>query len=148
MEDVEFVTSDGSEFEVAFPKPYRKRLGYVQGIEILVFETRDAISPHLRVEFTPLIATSAHIPDMRAMLESYSHLAGLVQPEITLAQDPLGRVGTYSGIKTAAGVEMRVYGKVTLGERSMVSCTVVEPLADFPSTDSTFFLGSVRRKKQ
>lgn len=144
--DIEFVTSHESEFEVAFPQTYIRKMAYVQELEVVAYETKDGESPYLRVEFTPLADTGTQVPDMRTMLEKYAHLAGLDRPEITVAQEEVGRVGTYSGVKTVDGVELRVYGKVVAGQRSMVSCVVVESLSDFPSSDSTLLLGSIRQK--
>ena len=145
-EALEFVSSADSEFQVAFPHTYRKRVGYIGGLEVLAYETEATGSPHLRVEFTPLAGPATQVPDLRAMLENYARLAGLLVPEITIAQSPVGRVGTYSGAKTVGEFDFKVYGKVIIGTRSMVSCVVVEPLPDFPSIDSTVLLGNIRRK--
>lgn len=143
---VEFVTSEFTEFEVAFPHAHTRKMAYVQGVEVTAYETKYAESPHLRVEFTPLANPTAQVLDLRNMLEEHARLAGLHLPQITVADDDIGRVGTYSGTKTVASVELRVFGKVVLGTQSMVSCLVVEPLAEFPSTDSALLLGGIRRK--
>ena len=146
--DSSLITTSQSEFQVIFPHPVERKTVTSNGVETIAYESRGpCTSPYLRAEFINDINTVVYMKNsLRQILENYAQLAGLKMPEITESHDHLGMVGTYSGIKTAAGLSVKFYGKTVIGESSAISCMICETLEDFPSEGAIRFLGSLERK--
>jgi len=146
--DCSLTTTSQSEFQVIFPHPVERKTVTCNGFETIAYESRGpCTSPYLRAEFINDINTVVYMKNsLRQILEDYARLAGLNMPEITECHDHLGMVGTYSGIKTAAGLSVKFYGKTVIGESSAINCIICETLEDFPSEDTVRFLGSLERK--
>lgn len=141
------ITHPQSEFQVTFPHPVKRRLVTVGDVETVGYESLGPeADPYLRAEFMNNIDTASIGNNFIPVLENHAILAGLSLPEITVTQDHLGKVGTYSGIKTVGDVAIKIYGKMVLGEHSALNCLVCEELQVFPSEESTNFLISIKRK--
>lgn len=141
------ITIPQSEYQVTFPHPVKKRIAIAAGIETIAYESEgpDA-NPYLRAEFINNTLTVSIASNFRAVLENHAKLAGLSFSQITETHDQLGKVGTYSGIKTVGNLTVKVYGKMVLGEYSALNCLMAENLEVFPSEETTRFLGSIKRK--
>jgi len=143
-----FVTTiPPSEFEVTFPHPVERKIVTLEGIETITYESfGPSANPYLRAEFINNIDTVYMGSNLRNVLENHTRLVGLNLPEITESNDYLGRTGTYSGIKKIGDLTVKFYGKMVIGESSVINCMVCENLEDFPSEDTIRFLSSLKRK--
>ncbi|MBW2334754.1 MAG: hypothetical protein JRF06_06600 [Deltaproteobacteria bacterium] len=140
-------TTPGCEFKVSFPRPVKQKIVSSGGIESIAYESEGSAStPYLRAEFMQSIDTKTMANNFRDILENHARLSGLSIPEITESDDHLGKVGTYSGVKTVGDLTVKVYGKMILGKSSAINCMVVEQLEVFPSQDTVSFLGSIKKK--
>jgi len=140
-------TAPHSKFTVTFPRPAKKKVVTVAGIESSAYESEGTEStPYLRAEFMQGMHVAAIANDFQTILENHATLAGLSLPEITETDNNLGKVGTYSGTKKVGDYTVRIYGKMVICEWSAINCMVVENLETFPSEETVNFLASIKRK--
>lgn len=145
----EKVTFSSCEFIVHFPTKTKRKYASIGGIEsIIVQSVYDGESPYLRAEGVPLSLAQRQelLSTFRGRLENQAHLSGIAIPEITIENTKLGTIGTYSGVRTVAGVNNKQFFKIIVGKNSMVSLLVLEPLIEFPSIKTLYFLNAVERK--
>jgi hypothetical protein len=145
----EKVTFSSCEFIVHFPTKTKRKYTSIGGIEsIIVQSVYDEESPYLRAEGVPLSFAQRQelLSNFRDHLENQAHLSGIAIPEITIENTKLGIIGTYSGVRTIVGVNGKQFFKIIIGKNSMVSLLVLEPLIEFPSIKTLYFLNAVERK--
>ena len=145
----EKVTFSSCEFIVHFPTKTKRKYTSLGGIEsIIVLSVYDGESPTLRAEGIPLSLAQRQelLSNFRGRLENQAHLSGIAIPEITIENTKLGTIGTYSGVRTVAGVNVKQFFKIIVGKNSMVSLLALEPLIEFPSIKTLYFLNAVERK--
>ena len=105
----------------------------------------DDESPFMRAECLPLADPNQTIAAFRSVLENHARMSGIQNPEITIGKTNLGTVGTYSGLRKAGGFDIKFYGKVIIGSRSLLSLLTSEELATFPSDKAIYFLNTVEK---
>ncbi len=140
------VSAYGSEYAVIFPNQFKKRDAMVNNIQTLVFETANMeIFPQLRAEFISNVDGNAFIANFQERLNAYAHIASIQNPEISIYQnkETLGKIGTYSGIKKIGDYEIRIVGKMFVGDHSIMNLMVVEPLEASLSYEAAMFFDSV-----
>jgi hypothetical protein len=141
------VTTPQSEFEVTFPHPVKKKIITAGGIGTTAYETKEPLTKaHLRAEFINDIDTAYFESNLCNILMNHARLSGLNLPEITEFDDDLGKVGTYSGVIAVGDYTIKLYGKMVIGESSVVNCMICENIEIFPSEETIRFLSSIRRK--
>jgi len=141
------VTVKGNEFAVTFPHETKGRTSYAGNIESKIFETKNMESmPRLRAEFISGIDGREFSRNLKTTLQNLAYMAAVTAPEISIGNESLGSVGTYSGIKMVAGHPVRVYGKVFVGRHSVINLMIVEPLENSLSYESALFIDSVRKR--
>ncbi len=114
----------------------------------MVQSVYDGKSPCLRAEGGPLSPAQRQelLSNFRGRLENQAHVSGIAIPEITIENTKLGTIGTYSGVRTIAGVKNKQFLKIIVGNNSLVSLLVLEPLDEFPSIKTLYFLNAVEHK--
>jgi len=145
----EKVTFSSCEFIVCFPTKTKRKYTSIGGLEsVMVQSVYDGKSPYLRAEGGPLSPAQRQelLSVFRGRLENQAHVSGIAIPEITIENTKLGTIGTYSGVRTIAGVKNKQFLKIIVGNNSLVSLLVLEPLAEFPSIKTSYFLNAVERK--
>ena len=145
----EKVTFSSCEFIVHFPTKTKRKHASLGGIEsIIVLSVYDGKSPTLRAEGIPLSLAQRQelLSNFHSRLEDQAYLSGIAIPEITIENTKLGTIGTYSGVRTVAGVNVKQFFKIIVGKNSMVSLLALEPLIEFPSIKTLYFLNAVERK--
>jgi|AP95_1055475.scaffolds.fasta_scaffold47409_2 hypothetical protein len=117
------------EFTVTFPHRTKERTSFAGELTSRIVESADPSNgTYLRAEFTPLPNDTPVRSAFRETLQNFARLSGIQTPEITIGKNQNGQLGTYSGSKSVGGHSLKLYGKVSLGESSMIHCMVVEPL--------------------
>lgn len=135
------------EYTVTFPHPVKKRIAKAGDITTYIVESKDREAvPHLRAEFIPLYDTTTVIEKFEATLRNYAYLGGIRQPEVTMADTPIGWKGTYTGLKKYKNYDIKIYGVIYIGRVSLIHCMIVELLNTFPSESSVAFLDSIKRR--
>ncbi len=145
----EKVTFSSCEFIVHFPTKTKRKYASMGDMEsIIVQSVYDGKSPHLRAEGVPLSLAQRQelLSNFRSRIENQAHLSGIAIPEITIENTKLGTIGTYSGVRTIAGVKNKQFFKIIVGNNSLVSLLALEPLDEFPSIKTSYFLNAVERK--
>lgn len=145
----EKVTFSSCEFIVHFPTKTKRKYTSIGSIEsIIVQSVYDGESPYLRAEGGPLSPAQRQelLSNFRGRLENQAHLSGIAIPEITIENTRLGIIGTYSGVRTIAGVNNKQFLKIIIGNNSLVSLLALEPLIEFPSIKTLYFLNTVEQK--
>lgn len=141
------VTFPSCEFKVFFPVKTQEKTAFANGIESLIVQSvYDGESPFMRAECLPLADPSQTTASFRGVLENQAKMAGVKTPEITIEKSKLGLVGTYSGVRVAGGFDIKLFGKLIIGRRSLLSLLTSEELADFPSDMTVFFLNTVEKE--
>lgn len=142
-EECKKVTVDYCEFVVTFPHKVSKTSVIVSGHKTITAETTDdRTSPRLKATFLPFSQSD----DLRGFLAEQAAAAGIPDPRFSIKDTKIGTIGNYSGKKTVGGKSYRLYGKVMVGEKSMLHLLISEPSESFPSPRVNFFLGASRRK--
>jgi hypothetical protein len=143
----ETITFPGCEFQVHFPIKTKQKTIYANGIESLMVQNiYDGEGLFMRAECLPLVDPSQTIAAFRTVLEGQAKMAGIQNPEITIEQTKLGMAGTYSGLRKAGGIELKLFGKLIIGRQSLLSLFTSDDLAKFPSDKVVYFLNTVERK--
>jgi hypothetical protein len=145
----EKVTFSSCEFIVYFPIKTKRKYTSIGGIESTIVQSAyDGESPYLRAEGVPLSLAQRQelLSNFRGHLENQAYLSGIAIPEITIENTKLGTIGTYSGARTIAGVNNKQFLKIIVGNNSLVSLLVLEPLIEFPSIKTLYFLNAVEQK--
>ncbi len=145
----EKVTFSSCEFIVYFPTKTKSKYTSIGDLEgTMVQSVYDGESPHLRAECVPLSFAQRQelLSNFRGQLENQAHLSGIAIPEITIENTKLGTIGTYSGVRIIAGVNHKQFFKIIVGKNSMVSLLALEPLIEFPSIKTLYFLNAGERK--
>ena len=144
----EAITFPSCEFRVHFPVKTKRKLAYANGIKSIVVQSvYDGDSPFMRAECIPLEDPQKTVSAFEMLLENHARASGIERPEITIEEDKLGVVGTYAGLKKAGGLDIKLYGKVIIGSRSLLSLLVTEGLVKFPSDKSLYFLNAVEKNE-
>jgi len=135
------------EFRVFFPTKTQKKTVFANGIESLIVQSvYDGESPFMRAECLPLSDPNETIAAFRSILENQARNAGLQNPEITIEKGKLGVIGTYAGVRKAGGFDIKFFGKLVIGNTSIISLLVSEEASKFPSDKVVYFLNTVERK--
>jgi hypothetical protein len=145
----EKVTFSSCEFIVYFPAKTKRKYASIGGLESVMLQSvYDGKSPCLRAEGGPLSPAQRQelLSNFRGRLENQAHVSGIAIPEITIENTKLGTIGTYSGVRTIAGVKNKQFLKIIVGNNSLVSLLVLEPLDEFPSIKTLYFLNAVEHK--
>ena len=146
IEYSEAVTFPGCEFRVYFPTKTQRKTAYANGIEsVMVQSVYDGKSPFMRVECLPLADPGQTTAAFRSVLENQARMSGIQDPEITIETINLGIVGTYSGLRKAGGFDIKFFGKLIIGDRSLLSLLISEELSQFPSDKTVYFLNTVEK---
>jgi hypothetical protein len=141
---VERVSFPQCEFVVQFPSETKRKFVSAQGMELVMVESvYDARSPYFRAECLPLRDPEETKRRFRSVLESQASMAGISEPIITIEQSPIGVVGTYTGTRLGGGFEIRLYGKLIIGKRSLLSLLTSDLAELFPRDQSVIFLNTV-----
>jgi len=141
------LTFTGCEFRVFFPTKTQQKRAFANGIESLIVQgVYDGESPFMRAECLPLSDPNETIAAFRTILENQARNAGVKNPEITIKKDKLGVIGTYAGVRKAGGFDIKVFGKLVIGNVSILSLLVSEEAARFPSDKAVYFLNTLERK--
>ena len=141
------VTFLSCEFRVFFPIKTKQKSVFTNGIESKIVQgVYDAKSPFMRAECLPLSNPNETIAAFRSILENQARNAGIQNPEITIEQGKLGVVGTYAGVRKAGGFDIKFFGKIVIGNASIISLLVSEEAAKFPSDKAVYFLNTVEKK--
>jgi len=142
------VTWPHCEYRVKFPTKTEERSMIFDGVEsITVQSVSDGKGPYMRAECLPLMNPKDITSRFQSVLENGAKMAGLTNPTITIKNGKLGKVGTYFGIRKAAGQDAKVLGELIIGEKSVLTLLVVDEASGFPSEEAAYFLGSVERKE-
>ena len=140
----ETITFPSCEFRVHFPAKTQRKMAYANDIESLMVQSiYDGESPFMRAECLPLADPSQTIAAFRTILENQARFSGIQNPEITIEKNKLGMVGTYSGLKKAGGFDIKLFGKLVIGSKSLLSLLISEELVKFPSDQTIYFLNTV-----
>jgi hypothetical protein len=143
----EVVSFEGCEYTVFFPTSTKQKVSYVGEFKsVMVQSVYDGKSPFMRAECFPLSNRSETLSNFKAILENHAKLSGIKEPQITIEDNELGRIGTYSGVRKVGGFNIKFFGKVIIGRFSILSLLVSEELSQFPSDKSVFFINTIRRK--
>ena len=143
----EVITFPSCEFRVHFPTKTQRKTVYVNDIESFTVQSiYDGESPFMRAECLSLANPSQTIAAFRAVLENQAKMSGIEKPEITIEKTKLGMVGTYSGLRNAGGFDIRFFGKLIIGNRSLLALLMSEESAKFPSDKAVYFLNTVDMK--
>lgn len=140
-------TFSGCEFRVFFPTKTKQKSVFANGIESLIVQSvYDGESPFMRAECLPLSNPNETIAAFRSILENQARNAGVQNPEITIEKSKLGVIGTYAGVRKAGGFDIKFFGKLVIGNVSLLSLLISEEAAKFPSDKAVYFLNTVERK--
>ena len=140
-------TFSNCEFRVFFPTKTQRKTAFANGIESLIVQSvYDGQSPFMRAECLPLSNPNETIAAFRSILENQARNAGIQNPEITIEKSKLGVVGTYAGVRKAGGFDVKFFGKLVIGNVSLLSLLISEEAAKFPSDKAVYFLNTVERK--
>jgi len=140
-------TFSGCEFRVFFPTKTKQKSVFANGIESLIVQSvYDGESPFMRAECLPLSNPNETIAAFRSILENQARNAVVQNPEITIEKSKLGVIGTYAGVRKAGGFDIKVFGKLVIGNVSLLSLLISEEAAKFPSDKAVYFLNTVERK--
>lgn len=143
----ELTTFSNCEFRVFFPTKTQKKTAFANGIESLIVQSvYDGESPFMRAECLPLSNPNETIAAFRSILENQARNAGLQNPEITIEKGKLGVIGTYAGVRKAGGFDIKFFGKLVIGNTSILSLLVSEEASKFPSDKVVYFLNTVEKK--
>ncbi len=121
----EKVTFSSCEFIVHFPTKTKRKYTSISGIESTIVQSvYDGKSPYLRAEGVPLSFAQRQelLSNFRGHLENQAHLSGIAIPEITIENTKLGTIGTYSGVRTIAGVNNKQFFKIIVGKNHWYRC--------------------------
>lgn len=141
------ITFSGCEFRVFFPTKTKQKKLFVNGIEGLIVQSvYDRESPFMRAECLPLSNPNETIAAFQSILQNQARNAGLQNPEITIEKSKLGVIGTYAGKRKAGGFDIKFFGKLVIGNVSILSLLISEEAAKFPSDKAVYFLNTVERK--
>ena len=100
----------------------------------------------MRAECLSLSARNETITAFRSILENQAQNAGIKNPEVTIEKTKLGFIGTYSGVRKAGGFDIKFFGKLVIGQSSLLSLLVSEELEKFPSDKAVYFLNTIEKK--
>lgn len=140
-------TFPNCEFKVFFPTKTQQKTAYANGMEsVIVQSVYDGEGPFMRAECLPLSEPNETIAALRPMLENQARMSGIQNAEITIEKNKLGMIGTYAGERKAGGFDIKFFGKVVVGSRSLLSLLTSEEVEKFPSDKTIFFLNTVERK--
>jgi hypothetical protein len=135
------------EFRVFFPTKTKQISAFANGIESLIVQSvYDGKSPFMRAECLPLSNPNETIAAFRSILENQARNAGVQNPEITIEKSKLGIIGTYTGVRKAGGFDIKIFGKLVIGNISILSLLISEEVTKFPSDKAVYFLNTVERK--
>lgn len=84
----------------------------------------DSESPFMRAECLPLSNLSETITTFRPILENQSRIVGVQNPEIIIEKSNLGIISTYAGVRKAGGLDIKVFGKLVIGNVSILSLLI------------------------
>lgn len=140
-------TFEACEFRVFFPTRTTRKRAFSNGIEsVMIQSVYDGEGPFMRAECLPLADPKETIAQFRTILENQARMAGIPNPEITIQKSKLGVVGTYGGVRKAGGFDIKIFGKLIIGNRSLLSLLASEELEKFPSDKTVYFLNTVEAK--
>ena len=143
----EATTFLGCEFRVLFPSKTKQKSVFVNGIETTIVQSMyGSGGPFMRAECLPLSAPNETITAFRSILENQAQNTGLKNPEITIEKTKLGFIGTYSGVRKAGGFDIKFFGKMVIGQFSLLALLVSEELEKFPSDKAVYFLNTIEKK--
>lgn len=147
MKNPESMSFNDCEYIVFFPVKTKRKISHIGKFESLMAQSvYDGKSPFLRAECLPLTNRSETIASLKTILENQAKLSGIKLPEIIIEDGALGQIGTYSGVRKAGGFDIKIFGKLIIGNTSILSLLVSEELSKFPSDKVVFFLNTVKKK--
>ncbi len=142
----EQITIQGCEFSVIIPAKTTQKKVSVNGIENVVAQSvYDGESPFMKAECLLLSDPKDTIINLKSILHNQAQNNGIKSPEITIQETGLGVVGTFSGLRKVMGNDARFYGKIVVGEYSLIFLMVSELAAKFPSDKASYFIHSVKK---
>lgn len=137
----------GCEFRVFFPTKTKRKSAFANGIESTIVQSiYGSGGPFMRAECLPLSAPNETIAAFRSILKNQAQNAGIKNPEVTIEKTELGSIGTYSGVRKAGGFDIKFFGKLVIGQSSLLSLLVSEELEKFPSDKVLYFLNTIEKK--
>ena len=140
-------TFEACEFRVFFPTRTTRKRTFSNGTEsVMIQSVYNGESPFMRAECLPLANPQETKAQFRNILENQARMAGILNPEITIQKSKLGVVGTYGGVRKAGGFDIKLFGKLIIGNRSLLSLSVSEELEKFPSDKAVYFLNTVEAR--
>jgi len=142
---------EACEFQVFFPTKTTRKQAFTHGVETVIIQSvYDGESPFMRAECPSLAkffpSPKEMIVQFRSILENYARISAIPNPQITIQETELGVEGTFAGVRKAGGFDIKIFGKVIIGNRSFLSLLVSEELKKFPSDKSIYFLNTVQAK--
>jgi hypothetical protein len=151
IEHVERVALPGCDFVAFVPASVARSEVTVQGVTMAaVYSTYDPDDPGpaMRVECFPLANMEMFSHDaLRHLLSAKATIAGLHSPEINLKDDDLGMTGTYAGDRLAGAFRAKIFGKIVIGQDSVLHLMVEEPPESFPSPATVYFLNTIDARR-
>lgn len=137
----------GCEFYMTFPTASKQKKVFANGIEsVMVENIFDGDGLYLRSECLSIADSRTAESDFRNIIFNVANSSGLQNPEIIIDRDDMGLIGTYAGVLQRGGKNIKIFGKLILGNRSLLSLTVTEDFKKFPSTKTVYFLSSVKKQ--
>lgn len=145
----ERTTFKDCEFQVFFPAKTKQSDGLIKGKESsIVQNVFSKGNPFMKAECLPLPDPKKTIAKFRSILENQARNNGIQNPEIGILKSKLGVVGTYAGLRKTDGIDFKFFGKLVIGNVSIISLLISEEVAKYPSDSVVFFLNSVEKKER
>ncbi len=146
IDHVEPVKLPGCDFTVYFPCQIQTRQITSGGITLTRVESAAGSKAYMRAECMLFDDTNRVKTVLQEWLMNLARENGLPNPEISVGEGKYGAEGTFLGMRKAGGFDLRVYGKMFVGRKSVLALTTIDPTPPFPSDTVLFFISTVEMK--
>jgi hypothetical protein len=135
--------------EFAFTFPHKcERTDVGQGPrKCISVQSADLLkSPFLRAESIPVSDRHKAVAGFRSTVRKYAERNKLEDISISVSDTDLGKEASFTGNTSISGTRVRVFGKVILGQTSILYLKAAEPAETAPSHQADIFLKSVKKR--
>jgi hypothetical protein len=143
----EVVSWPKCEYKINFATGVRQAEGVLDGNTYKIFLSPKGQMPLLRAECVSVDSTfrKQYLDNFSKAISAQAQEAGIEAPNIQIENTKLGRLGKFTGTVKSGEYLMRVYGRVLIGDNSMLLFTAIEANSSLsPSVVS--FLNSVEKR--
>jgi hypothetical protein len=130
------------EFSCYFPGVPDSKNTYVGNITIVQKQFYPTDFTLLKAECIPYSTSSEG--ELANLLRTQANMSNIKMPTISTDKENNLKVGTYSGNVGAAGYNLKLHGKLIVGQRSTLHLIVIEDINKFPSKFAVNFFDSYR----